>query len=75
MIKPKATSDCKGCAKLRSIISWMIERIREVDATSGEACYDMCQEVQRRIGNVKARNGTGKRRSVGSKSANRKSRS
>lgn len=75
MIKKVATSDCKSCDKLRSIISWMIERIREVDAVSGEACYDMCQEVQRRIGNVKARNGTGKKRSVSSKSATRKPRS
>jgi hypothetical protein len=43
--------ECTSCQKLKSIVLWLIEKIRDVDAVSGEACYDMCQEAQRRLGN------------------------
>jgi len=72
MTEQKARNECKGCARLSSIISHIIEKIREIDATSGEACYDLCQLVQRRMGDVKARNGASKKRSVNPKHTNRK---
>lgn len=60
--------ECASCQRLKSIVLWLIEKIRDVDAVSGEACYDMCQEAQRRLGNeCKGNRVRNNRRSKGSR--------
>lgn len=40
---------CPGCEKLRGILLSSLEKIRDIDAVSGEAIYDLCQDIQRRM--------------------------
>ena len=68
MTKNLKIPECTSCQKLKSIVLWLIEKIRDVDAVSGEACYDMCQEAQRRLGSGsktnRVRNGRGQKGSL-----------
>jgi len=47
-------NECKECIKLRSLITSMLDKIGDIDAASGEAVYDLCQEVRKKIANGKA---------------------
>lgn len=49
MTATKGTINCSRCEKLKSIITWLVQEVREADATVGEAFYDMCQKAQRRM--------------------------
>lgn len=71
MTKKTQKNSCVKCAKLKELVLWLIDKIRDVDAVSGEACYDMCQEAQRRMSDGKAprriRNSNRSKRNLNSK--------